>query len=281
MTEHDIHDLLLRVARGTIAPEAALERLRTAPGADDLDALVRGIDLDHTRRTRTGLGEAVMGTGKSTEQLIACVGGLARGGEPVLATRVDAEAGRALAEGFPGGVYHGKARLFALGADLGLDEPCRPGAEVMVVTAGTSDMPVALEAVGAARFFGLTCSLAADVGVAGVHRLAKHLPALGAARLVVAVAGNGRRAAQRAGRAHRRARGGGAQLAGLGQPPGGNRGAAGHAQLVLARHHGMQHRQRLRRGCVRGQAAARQRRGLGWPWLWRPSAGARPWPGAA
>ena len=189
MTEHDIHDLLLRVARGTIAPEAALERLRTAPGADDLDALARGIDLDHARRARTGLGEVVMGTGKSAKQLVACVGGLAGNGEPVLATRVDAEAGRALAEGFPEGVYHGEARLFALGADLGLDEPCRPGAEVMVVTAGTSDMPVALEAVGAARFFGLKCSLAADVGVAGVHRLAKHLPALGAARLVVAVAG--------------------------------------------------------------------------------------------
>lgn len=189
MTEHNIHTLLTRIAEGVLSPDDALSQLQGMPQAEDISALLQGIDLDTMRRPRTGLGEVVMGTGKSIDQILACVAGLAQNGESVLATRVDAEAGNALAQAHPDGSYHATARLFALGVDLALDAPRADTADIMVVTAGTSDMPVALEAVGAARFFGLDCSLAADVGVAGVHRLAKHLPALRAAKLIIAVAG--------------------------------------------------------------------------------------------
>ncbi|WP_461210128.1 nickel pincer cofactor biosynthesis protein LarB [Desulfocurvus sp. DL9XJH121] len=178
MTEHDTREILARMAE-------------TVPGGDAHGHAVTrtDMDLDLDRARRTGLAEVVMGTGKTVDQIAACVRGLAAQGGRALATRVPPEAGRVLLDTFPLGSYHERSRLFALGADLGLDGPQPASGEVMVATAGTSDMPVALEAVGSARFFGLDCGLAADVGVAGVHRLTPHLPALRAARLVVAVAG--------------------------------------------------------------------------------------------
>lgn len=181
--QHDLRDLLDRVARGELDPDAAARLLMGESPARE------GVRLDVARRARTGLPEVVMGSGKTAEQITACVAGLADGGEAVLATRVAPDAGLALCGAFPRGAYHAPSRLFALDADLGLDGPQPERGEVVVVTAGTSDLPVALEAVGSARFFGLDCGLVADVGVAGVHRLERRLPVLASARLVIAVAG--------------------------------------------------------------------------------------------
>lgn len=184
MDPKTIQDILEAVAAGLLPPDQALARLKDQP----LEELGRGINLDAARQWRTGVGEAVMGTGKTPDQAVACVRGLARSG-PVLVTRADAAMGDALCRAFADGEYDPASRLFALGAELSLTPPWPANGEVMVATAGTSDLPVALEAYGCARFFGLDCGLAADVGVAGVHRLAPHLPALGAARVVIAVAG--------------------------------------------------------------------------------------------
>jgi NCAIR mutase (PurE)-related protein len=76
-----------------------------------------------------------------------------------------------------------------LGADLLTDEATIQHVDVLIVTAGTSDLPVAREALGTARFFGLNARLVVDVGVAGLHRLEPHLEALRQARVVIAVAG--------------------------------------------------------------------------------------------
>ncbi len=185
MHQQDILALLRLVAEGSVSPDEGLARL----GGVSVAELAGGIALDTHRGRRTGLGEVVFGVGKTSAQLVDCVRGLGRDGAPVLATRVGPEGGAALAAALPDGVYAERAGLFCLGADLGLDEPWPREGEVLVVCAGSSDLSVALEAYGSARFFGLDCGLLADVGVAGVHRLTRHLPALGAARLVIAVAG--------------------------------------------------------------------------------------------
>lgn len=185
MDQAEILALLRQVAEGALTVDAALARL----GGVSVAELAGGIALDDWRQGRTGMGEVVFGVGKTTAQLVDCVGGLAEVGRPVLATRVGEEGGAALCSAFPDGAYEPRAGLFCLGADLGLAEPWPREGEVLVVTAGTSDLGVALEAYGAARFFGLDCGLVADVGVAGVHRLRPHLAALDAARLVIAVAG--------------------------------------------------------------------------------------------
>lgn len=185
MTEQYIIELLRLVAEGTVAPDEAAQEFHGRP----LCALADGITLDTQRLSRTGVGEVVLATGKTPEQVVAAVDGLSKAGEPVLATRVDAEQGNALVENLPTGSYHKVSGLFALDVDLGLDGPWDAEHEVVVVTAGASDMGVALEAYGTACFLGLDCGLVSDVGVAGVHRLAPHLPALRKARAVIAVAG--------------------------------------------------------------------------------------------
>ena len=68
-------------------------------------------------------------------------------------------------------------------------DPKAPDSDVVIVTAGSSDLPVAREALGTAKFFGLSAHLIVDVGVAGLHRLEKHLPSLRQAKVVIAVAG--------------------------------------------------------------------------------------------
>jgi hypothetical protein len=180
MTPDDLNAMLRAVAAGTVSPEAAQAILQN-PRHEDLD-------LDHWRGARTNLGEVVYGQGKTLEQIRASLAELGRH-HPVLATRLSVEHGRELQRIFPQGCLWEEARLFCLGADLLSPDPKAPNSDTLVVTAGTSDLPVAREALGVARFLGLSASLVADVGVAGIHRLGPHLPALRQARIIIAVAG--------------------------------------------------------------------------------------------
>jgi len=142
---------------------------------------------DRYRQERTGVGEVVYGQGKSLDQIAAAIEAL-RDAHPVLVTRLAAAHGPALRERFPDGCLWPEAGLFCLGRDI--CAPCpEKEAEVAIVTAGTTDLPVAWEALGSARFFGLKAHLVADVGVAGIHRLMAHLDTLRQARVVIAVAG--------------------------------------------------------------------------------------------
>jgi hypothetical protein len=109
--------------------------------------------------------------------------------EPVLVTRLTSKQGHALAQDLPEGTLWPQARIFCLGKDIELEPPWPTRTEVLVVTAGASDLPVALEAVGTGMFFGLDIGLISDVGVAGLHRLTPHLSALQQARLLIVVAG--------------------------------------------------------------------------------------------
>lgn len=145
------------------------------------------IIADPMREKRTGVGEVVFGQGKSLEQIVTAVTAL-RDQHPVLVTRLAADTGQALARRFPEGTLWSDAGLFCAGRDIMTPSP-EDEAEVVVVTAGTTDLPVAREALGSALFFGLKARLVADVGVAGIHRLMAHMDILKRARVVIAVAG--------------------------------------------------------------------------------------------
>ncbi|MBM9532045.1 nickel pincer cofactor biosynthesis protein LarB, partial [Desulfoprunum benzoelyticum] len=144
--------------------------------------------LDPWRLERTSVGEVVYGQGKTLEQIRLSLKELGHH-HPVLATRISPEHGRELKRHFPLGCLWQEAGLFCLGADLSAADPKAPNSDVLIVTAGTSDLPVAREALGAARFFSLSAHLISDVGVAGLHRLEPHLDTLRQARVVIAVAG--------------------------------------------------------------------------------------------
>ena len=180
MRPAELRSLLERVRRGGVSPAAAARRIHEAP----LEQLGFAT-LDHQRALRTGFPEVIFGQGKTPAQLVAIAGRLLRHGGPVLATRVD-DAGRtALGRAFPGAELHERARCVVLRRG----RATRGRGAVLVVCAGTADLPVAEEALVTARVMGSRTELIADVGVAGLHRLLAHGPRLRAARVVVVVAG--------------------------------------------------------------------------------------------
>jgi hypothetical protein len=184
MDRQKVYALLRRVARGETGVDEACELLGDLPFKE-----LAGITLDTHRGLRTGQGEVVLGLGKTPAQTANAVGGLAQGGTPVLATRLGPEQGALLARTFPQGRFFESCGLFCLGVELALDPPWPREGELLVASAGTSDESVALEALGAAMFFGLECGFLPDVGVAGLHRLLACKKSLDAARLLIVVAG--------------------------------------------------------------------------------------------
>ena len=185
MQPAELKRLLEQVRRGRVSPAAAARLIDEAP----LEQLAFAT-LDHQRAQRSGFPEVIFGQGKTPAQLVAIAGRLFEKGGPVLATRVD-EAGRAaLARAFPRAVLHELARCVVLPRvrARGGRRTSGTGA-VLVVCAGTADLPVAEEALITARVMGSSAELIADVGVAGLHRLLAHRQRLRAARVIVVVAG--------------------------------------------------------------------------------------------
>jgi NCAIR mutase (PurE)-related protein len=170
--------LLTQVRRGQTSVTEAVERLKDLPFAELGYATV-----DTHRALRTGVPEVILGTGKSVEQLLGIVQALGRRKQAVLATRLSPEAAGALVARFPRGIHHPQARIF----HLPQGKP-RAG-RVTVVTAGTSDLPVAEEAAVTALALGATVRRVYDVGVAGLHRLLHRRADIQEADAVVAVAG--------------------------------------------------------------------------------------------
>lgn len=179
--------LLAQVASGALQPEEAACRLRFAP----FEQLMDGVTIDTHRQMRTGMPETVLARGKSTDRLIAAMRGLSgpQGQNPVLATRVSPDQGTALLQVFPQGYWWQEAGLFSLARALPLNAPWPDRGDVMILTAGASDMPVALEALGTALFHGVKAGIAPDIGVAGLHRMRPWLPVLDKAAVLIVAAG--------------------------------------------------------------------------------------------
>jgi NCAIR mutase (PurE)-related protein len=139
---------------------------------------------DTARESRLGLPEVVYGPGKTAAQIAGVVTALLAANEgPVLATRVEPATAAAVLAVVPGGCYAEAARLLVWRAAPAL------GFDLAVVSAGTSDGPVAAEAAAVAAAIGLTVTRITDVGVAGLHRLLAERDRLAAADAVVCVAG--------------------------------------------------------------------------------------------
>ena len=142
--------------------------------------------VDLHRRVRCGFPEVIFGQGKTTEQVVAILQTMTRHGLGGLATRISAETGAALKAAFPEGEHNPVARTFRL---KGPDDDGPKLGRVVVITAGTSDLPVAEEARVTAEAWGCDVSLVVDVGVAGIHRLLNKLSSFAGADAIVCVAG--------------------------------------------------------------------------------------------
>ncbi|MFW6324881.1 MAG: nickel pincer cofactor biosynthesis protein LarB, partial [Desulfovibrionales bacterium] len=185
MKEDEIRTLLDQVAAGALKPGEALDRLRVEPYVQLKD----GLCIDTQRLFRTGQGEVVFGPNKSPQQLVAAVDTLSRDQKPVLVTKLTAEQGAALAKSFPDGNFWSIPGLFVRNKVITMDPPWPDKGDLLIVSAGGSDLPLALEALGTALFYDLNAGLVSDVGVAGLHRLLPHTQKLQKARLLIVVAG--------------------------------------------------------------------------------------------
>ena len=178
MDEGTLRELIDSIRAGTVSPDDAVERLRRLPFADVGDALV-----DHHRHLRQGVPEAVYGPGKTAEQCVRIVGELLTHGDgPVLLTRTDDAQAKAVA------AAHGPAEQLG-GTLLWRKPPVTSERNVLVVTAGTADLPVADEASITLSAHGIAAQRRHDVGVAGLHRLLAHLDEITSADAIIAVAG--------------------------------------------------------------------------------------------
>ncbi|HKQ97215.1 MAG TPA: nickel pincer cofactor biosynthesis protein LarB [Candidatus Polarisedimenticolia bacterium] len=180
MHARDLRALLERIRSGRLSTEAALKRLKDLP-YDDLGFA----KVDHHRHLRRGFPEVVYGEGKTVPQILAIMGRMKKRGHPILVTRVGPESARKIRARHRGVRYHETARAITVDAPDG--RRGRPG--ILVLAAGTSDLPVAEEAALTAKMMGNEVETAYDVGIAGLHRLLAQKEKLQRARVIVAVAG--------------------------------------------------------------------------------------------
>ncbi len=180
MREH-VLALLREVAGGETGADDALRRLSRA----DSESLPFAT-IDHHRAIRNGYPEVIYAEGKTPEQVVAIAERIAAHGDGFLATRVPPSMHAAIAARFPAATLDTVARTAHLPPRV---PPPAGRGTVLIVTAGTSDIPVAEEAAVTARALGNSVARLTDVGVAGLHRVLAQGDALGSATVVIVVAG--------------------------------------------------------------------------------------------
>jgi NCAIR mutase (PurE)-related protein len=184
MNDQQLRALLEEVARGDVDPNAASQRLldvlRERPFQDLGFARV-----DHHRSVRQGFPEVILGLGKTPAQVAAIAAEIVSRGSTLLITRATQATYDAVLERVPAAAYYTDASIITL-----RQQDVAPGkGKILVVSAGTSDLPVAEEAARTAELMGNDVERLYDVGVAGLHRLLSERARLAAARVIVVVAG--------------------------------------------------------------------------------------------
>jgi pyridinium-3,5-biscarboxylic acid mononucleotide synthase len=183
VTPEQLEGLLAEVASGRLTPEAALERLRHLPFED-----LSFARIDHHRALRQGRPEVVFCEGKTLDQVLAICERLEAATGSFLGTRASEAIAQRLEARFPRMVWNQLARTVHL-PEPKPSQPSSGSGTVLVVSAGTSDLPVAEEAAVVAEAFGHPVERLVDVGVAGIHRLLAANQQLQRARVVIVVAG--------------------------------------------------------------------------------------------
>lgn len=177
----ELNDILEGVRAGRISVEEAYERMKLLPYYEDMGFA----SVDHHRALRCGFPEVIFCAGKETGHIVKIAESIAGKGNSLLATRLEPEAAAALTARFPDAEYNTTARTVFRPGSRAVD---RVGC-VLVISAGTSDLPVAEEAAVTAEATGSRAERIFDVGVAGIHRVLDHAERLREARAIVVAAG--------------------------------------------------------------------------------------------
>jgi NCAIR mutase (PurE)-related protein len=182
MNERDLRNFVEAIRRGTLAADSAVERLRQLPFED-----LGFAKIDHHRALRQGYPEVVYARGKTQKQVTAIVRGMlrAKASHNILVTRADRRIFRAVKGMARRARYHELSGTISIERERAI----RGKGLILVVTAGTSDIPVAEEALVTAQMMGNRAEAIYDVGVAGLHRLLEHRRKLSEARVIICAAG--------------------------------------------------------------------------------------------
>jgi hypothetical protein len=181
MDQKKLEELLRSIQKGKLTVREGVQRLRTLPFEDIGEAMI-----DHHRTLRKGFPEVIFGQGKDVEQVIKIMESMVAAHEDILVTRIEEEKAKAVVQRFPQASYNQRARTIT----LRLSEAAVEGkGTILVIAAGTSDIPVAEESAVTAHIMGNRVESLYDVGVSGVHRLLNHQEKLMEANVLIVVAG--------------------------------------------------------------------------------------------
>ncbi|MFZ5645064.1 MAG: nickel pincer cofactor biosynthesis protein LarB [Bacillota bacterium] len=180
MDKSYIKNILEMVSQGGETVEGALQKLQHLPYKD-----LHFAKIDHHRGIRSGFPEVIFCQGKTKEQVTTIFKHMASAHSPVLATRANPEVYDDVKKSVPAAEYHELARCIVYGMP---EKPLREG-KVLVISAGTADLPVAEEAAVCCRVMGNDVGRLYDVGVAGIHRLLDNQDQLRTASVIIVVAG--------------------------------------------------------------------------------------------
>lgn len=180
MTRKEIEILLNEIRDGKKSVDEALEVLQNFPYTD-----LGYAKIDHHREMRTGYPEIVYCAGKTVDQVVGIFRLMSDKKNNVIGTRADREMYESVKEVIPEAVYYPVARIIS----IPVKQPEPPATRIAVITAGTSDMPVAEEAAVTAELLGNNVVRIYDAGVAGIHRLVDKLPEIKKCRVIIVIAG--------------------------------------------------------------------------------------------
>ena len=181
MDNETLHQLLQNVAAGKTSVEDAAETLRHL-AFEDIDYA----HIDHHRSLRKGFPEVIFGQGKTAEQISGIMEKMLRQENIVLVTRIDRQQASEVVTHFPDAVYHEDARMLIWEKKK---LPIQGRGTILVLSAGTSDIPVSKEAYLTATVMGNHVESVFDVGIAGIHRLFDHKELIDQASVLIVVAG--------------------------------------------------------------------------------------------
>ncbi len=181
MDSKEIKNLLQSLKKGEMEIDDAMERLKHLPFEE-----IGCATIDHHRSLRQGFPEVILGEGKSVGQIQQIIAAIAAKGSNILVTRLDESKAVTINEAFFTAIYHGDARCLTIEQK---PVEMRGKGTILVVSAGTSDIPVTAEAVVTARMMGNRVEHLYDVGVAGLHRLLARKELLFSASVIIVVAG--------------------------------------------------------------------------------------------
>ena len=175
-----LEDVLNKVQKGKLSPKEALSVLRDYPYQDLIFA-----KIDHHRELRKGYPEIIYGLGKTEEQIIRIAQEIIKKGSNLLVTKIEDKTYRNLKKKIPGAQFNPQAKMVYLKQQ----EPSPGRGKIIIITAGTSDIPIAEEAAVTCDILGNETDKIYDVGVAGLHRLFGEYKKIQEARVIITVAG--------------------------------------------------------------------------------------------